>query len=93
MTFEEFNLNPAIIKAITACGYTVPTPIQEQSIPVVMQGNDLIAFALVVLRQAQGGSFVEVHVGTAESEKRPDPPAGHEGCRQQATPPQAGREG
>ena len=24
MTFEEFNLNPAIIKAITACGYTTP---------------------------------------------------------------------
>jgi superfamily II DNA/RNA helicase len=45
MTFEEFNLNPAILKAITACGYTVPTPIQEQSIPVVMQGNDLIATA------------------------------------------------
>jgi superfamily II DNA/RNA helicase len=45
MTFEEFNLNPAIIKAITACGYTTPTPIQEQSIPVVMQGNDLIATA------------------------------------------------
>ena len=45
MTFEEFNLNPAIIKAITACGYTTPTPIQEQSIPVVMKGSDLIATA------------------------------------------------
>ena len=45
MTFEEFNLNPAILKAITACGYTTPTPVQEQSIPLVLAGNDLIATA------------------------------------------------
>ena len=45
MTFEELNLNPAILKAVTACGYTTPTPIQEQSIPVVMTGSDLIATA------------------------------------------------
>jgi len=45
MTFEEFNLNPAILKAVTACGYTTPTPIQEQSIPLVLAGNDLIATA------------------------------------------------
>jgi superfamily II DNA/RNA helicase len=45
MTFEEFNLNPAILKAITACGYTTPTPVQEQAIPLVMSGSDLIATA------------------------------------------------
>jgi len=45
MTFEELNLNPAILKAVTACGYTVPTPIQEQAIPLVMEGRDLIATA------------------------------------------------
>ena len=45
MTFEEFNLSPAILKAVIACGYTVPTPIQEQSIPLVMSGKDLIATA------------------------------------------------
>lgn len=45
MTFEELNLNPAILKAITACGYTTPTPIQAQSIPLVLSGTDLIATA------------------------------------------------
>ena len=45
MTFEELNLNPAILKAVTACGYTIPTPIQAQSIPLVMAGIDLIATA------------------------------------------------
>jgi superfamily II DNA/RNA helicase len=45
MTFEEFNLSPAILKAVIARGYTTPTPIQQQSIPLVMSGNDLIATA------------------------------------------------
>ena len=45
MTFEELNLNPTILKSLSACGYTTPTPIQEQSIPVVLQGGDLIATA------------------------------------------------
>jgi len=45
MTFEELNLNPAILQAVTACGYTTPTPIQEQAIPLVMEGRDLIATA------------------------------------------------
>ncbi len=45
MTFEELNLSPAILKAITACGYTTPTPVQEQAIPLVMAGSDLIATA------------------------------------------------
>ncbi len=45
MTFAELGLNPAILSAITACGYTNPTPIQEQSIPLVMAGHDVIATA------------------------------------------------
>ncbi|HEY3308787.1 MAG TPA: DEAD/DEAH box helicase [Desulfuromonadaceae bacterium] len=45
MTFEELKLSPATLKAITDCGYTTPTPIQEQSIPLVMAGHDLIATA------------------------------------------------
>ncbi|MEI6207098.1 MAG: DEAD/DEAH box helicase [Desulfuromonadales bacterium] len=45
MTFAELGLNPAILSAVTACGYTIPTPIQVQSIPLVMAGHDLIATA------------------------------------------------
>lgn len=45
MTFAELNLNPNILKAINACGYTTPTPIQEQSIPLIMAGHDIIATA------------------------------------------------
>lgn len=45
MTFEDLGLRPAILSAVTACGYTTPTPIQKQAIPLVMAGHDLIATA------------------------------------------------
>ena len=45
MTFTEMNLDSQIAKAITACGYTTPTPIQERSIPVVLTGKDIVASA------------------------------------------------
>ena len=45
MTFAELNLTPSILKAISACGYTSPTPIQEQAIPLAIAGHDLIGTA------------------------------------------------
>jgi len=45
MTFAELNLSPSILKAISACGYTSPTPIQAQSIPLAIAGHDLIGTA------------------------------------------------
>jgi superfamily II DNA/RNA helicase len=45
VSFEVFQLNPAILKAIQQCGYTTPTPIQSQTIPKILAGHDLIASA------------------------------------------------
>ena len=45
MSFEKLNLHPKIFKAIQACGYTQPTPIQQQAIPVILEGKDLMASA------------------------------------------------
>ncbi len=45
MNFDNFNLYPRIITGIKALGYTEPTPIQNQSIPIIMQGRDLIGLA------------------------------------------------
>jgi superfamily II DNA/RNA helicase len=45
LSFESLNLNPAILRAIEETGYTTPTPIQAQAIPVVMEGHDLMASA------------------------------------------------
>lgn len=45
MTFAELNLLPPILKAVAACGYTDPTPIQAQAIPRALEGRDLLATA------------------------------------------------
>ncbi|RLB81649.1 MAG: ATP-dependent helicase [Deltaproteobacteria bacterium] len=45
MSFENLQLASPILKAVDECGYTAPTPIQVQSIPKVLAGQDLIASA------------------------------------------------
>jgi ATP-dependent RNA helicase RhlE len=45
MTFEQLHLIEPILKALQQEGYTSPTPIQEQSIPILLQGNDLLGCA------------------------------------------------
>lgn len=44
-TFKELGLSDEIINAISYMGYDTPTPIQEQSIPHILQGKDIIACA------------------------------------------------
>ena len=45
MNFDELNLAPAILKAVREQGYETPTPIQQQAIPAVLAGHDLLAGA------------------------------------------------
>ena len=45
MSFKELGLNEDILKAIEECGYTEPTPIQEQAIPHVLMTRDLVGLA------------------------------------------------
>ncbi len=45
MTFADLGLSPEILKAIADQGYTEPTPIQAQAIPVVLEGRDIMAGA------------------------------------------------
>ncbi len=45
MNFDELNLAPAILKAVLEQGYETPTPIQQQAIPAVLAGHDLLAGA------------------------------------------------
>ena len=45
MEFTEFQLHPQVMSGIVAAGYTAPTPIQEQSIPPVMEGKDVMGLA------------------------------------------------
>lgn len=45
MPFVKLGLCAPLLKAIEGLGYTTPTPIQKQAIPVVLSGRDLIATA------------------------------------------------
>ncbi|BDS09617.1 DEAD/DEAH box helicase [Aureispira anguillae] len=45
MTFENLRIIPPILKALKAQGYTHPTPIQAQSIPILLRGKDLLGCA------------------------------------------------
>lgn len=45
MTFEDFQLDEDVLDGIHAMGYRAPTPIQQEAIPVILAGKDLIACA------------------------------------------------
>src|ERR1700749_3462224 len=45
-TFEGLGLHENLLQAVTALGYTIPTPIQEKAIPVLLSGTkDLVGLA------------------------------------------------
>ena len=45
IAFEDLDLHPTILRAIAAAGYTTPTPIQRDAIPVAMKGRDIMGLA------------------------------------------------
>ncbi len=45
MSFDTLGLDPRLMKAVGAMGYTTPTPIQKQAIPLVLEGRDVVGIA------------------------------------------------
>ena len=45
LTFSEFNFEPRLVDSIDSMGYETPTPVQQQVIPLILQGKDIIASA------------------------------------------------
>lgn len=45
LTFADLGLAEPLLRAVSATGYNIPTPIQTQAIPKVLQGNDLLGAA------------------------------------------------
>lgn len=65
MQFQELNLIKPLLAAVSCCGYTQPTPIQQKTIPPVLAGRDVLgcaqtgtgktaAFALPILQKLYG---------------------------------------
>jgi ATP-dependent RNA helicase DeaD len=72
-TFESFGLRQEILKGVAEAGFTIPSPIQQQAIPHVMAGRDVIAqaqtgtgktaaFGLPVMDRVSGSHRVEILV-------------------------------
>ena len=73
MKFEQFSLDPRIYAGVKAAGYTTPTPIQEQAIPIVLSGRDVLglaqtgtgktaAFMLPILQRLTKGPMRKIRV-------------------------------
>ena len=45
MSFQQFSLHPQVLAGIKSVGFTKPTPIQQQAIPVAMEGRDVLGLA------------------------------------------------
>jgi ATP-dependent RNA helicase DeaD len=66
MTFEKLGLSPAMLRAVDALGYEIPTPIQAETFAHALSGRDLIglaetgsgktaAYLLPILQRLEGG--------------------------------------
>src|SRR5207342_2568630 len=67
MSFETLGLAPALVRVLSEIGYTQPTPIQSEAIPLALAGHDLLggaqtgtgktaAFVLPMLQRLSEGS-------------------------------------
>ena len=45
MSFDRLGLSPELLRAVASQGYTVPTPVQTEAIPLVLAGRDVLAGA------------------------------------------------
>lgn len=68
--FLALGLSDLIVRAVAARGYTQPTPIQSQAIPVVLSGRDLLAGAQTGTGKTAGFTLPILHLLSNKSVKR-----------------------
>jgi len=61
MTFESLGLAEPLLRAVAEYGYTTPTPIQQQAIPVVLSGTDLLGGAQTGTGKTAGFTLPLLH--------------------------------
>ncbi len=72
MQFTDLNLAPALLKAIADKGYTTPSPIQQQAIPAVLAGRDLMAAAQTGTGKTAGFTLPLLHLLTDGPKVQPN---------------------
>ena len=66
ITFASLNLAQPLMRAIADAGYTTPTPVQAQAIPLVLAGGDLLAGAQTGTGKTAGFTLPILHLLTAK---------------------------
>ena len=61
VSFEDLKLVPEVLDAVRDAGYTQPTPIQQQAIPLALAGRDLIGLAQTGTGKTAGFTLPIVH--------------------------------
>ena len=61
MSFASLDLNDSILKAVEEQGYDTPSPIQQQAIPLVLEGHDLMAAAQTGTGKTAGFTLPILH--------------------------------
>ena len=60
MRFNELGLAPDLLRALADHGYTEPTPIQAQAIPIVLAGQDLtVSYTHLDVYKRQGNAALD----------------------------------
>ena len=76
ITFADLNLAQPLMRAVADAGYTRPTPVQAQAIPLVLAGGDLLAGAQTGTGKTAGFTLPILHLLTTKpvANQRPGRP-------------------
>ena len=72
-SFTELGLRPEILRAVAEAGYTTPTPIQLQAIPVVLAGRDVMGGAQTGTGKTAGFGLPILHRLAPQANTSPSP--------------------
>jgi ATP-dependent RNA helicase RhlE len=72
-SFAELGLRPEILRAVAESGYTTPTPIQQQAIPVVLAGLDVMGGAQTGTGKTAGFGLPILHKLSQHANSSPSP--------------------
>jgi len=72
-TFEELGLRPELLRAVGESGYTIPTPIQQQAIPLVLAGRDVMGGAQTGTGKTAGFGLPILQLLAPQANNSPSP--------------------
>ena len=71
MSFTSLGLSKSLLKAVAKQGYTTPSPIQQKAIPLILEGNDVLASAQTGTGKTAGFTLPLLHrLAATQTQKR-----------------------